>query len=95
MTNKINIDQGSVANHSSTISNAASCVELQNLSSTDNETTIAGNELSQTTFAQSQTMQSQLVTALENEAKKIQSLGNKFKSVDTQLSNMVKQISSK
>lgn len=95
MASKINIDTNSVKNHASDISNSASNIKLNSLSNIDTESTIAGNELSQKAYTDSQTMLSQLITSLENEATKIQSLGHEFSTVDTQLSNMVKSISSK
>ena len=90
---KIDLNQGDIEGHSSNIDSAASMIELNNLSAVDNVTTIAGNELSKKAYADAQNVIRQLQIVMNNEAKKIRNLGEEFKSVDEQLSSIVRNMS--
>ena len=95
MPGNIDIDQSKVSSHSSNIFSSVSSMSAQSLSSVDSVSTIAGNELCKQAFAESQDVLGQLITTLQTEAQKIQTLGDEFDKVDNQLASMVSSLSGK
>lgn len=95
MPENIDIDQSKVSSHSSNISSSVSSMSAQSLSSVDSVSTIAGNELCKQAFVESQDVLGQLITTLQTEAQKIQTLGDEFDKVDNQLASMVSSLSGK
>lgn len=95
MPRNIDIDQSKVSSHSSNLSLSVSSMSAQSLSSVDSVSTIAGNELCKQAFAESQDVLGQLITTLQTEAQKIQTLGYEFDKVDNQLASMVSSLSGK
>lgn len=90
----IDINQSDVLSHSSGIKGGASSIQVKSLSPQDSESTISGNVECQAAFIKSQTMLSQLMSAVQREANLIEQLGTEFQEADKCLADMVSHLSS-
>jgi type VII secretion effector (TIGR04197 family) len=90
MGNRIVIDESEIYSQSSQLNNAASAMQSKSLASTDEESTIPGNEECKNAYQESQQALAKLVETLNAEAAKLQAVGNDFKNVDSEMATLIK-----
>ena len=93
MGKRINISESDVKNHASEITNGASQMEKTNVVTIDDESTIAGNVISQNAYEACGQALAKLIEALRVEASKIEGLGDDFRQMDEELALLVKLVS--